>query len=250
MKKLFEKDESIFAIVLIVIYVVGSSVMQRISAQIDIQFLAEVMFNMTLSTVLLVFIIKNKLTEHVGLCKPQISAAKMLFYIPLLMIALSGGIIFGFAPQFSPVELALRVLMMIFVGFLEEIIFRGFLFKGMAKTNVKSAIIVSSVTFGIGHIVNLLNGYDLMKNIIQIIFAVAVGFLLVIIFVRTESLVFCILFHALNNSLSGFASAEKLIAAVGSKQATDFIILGISTAITIAYLLYVLKFTPKKEILK
>ena len=120
----------------------------------------------------------------------------------------------------------------------------------MAKTNVKSAIIVSSVTFGIGHIVNLLNGYDLMKNIIQIIFAVAVGFLLVIIFVRTESLVFCILFHALNNSLSGFASAEKLIAAVGSKQATDFIILGISTAITIAYLLYVLKFTPKKEILK
>ncbi len=70
-------------------------------------------------------------------------------------------------------------MMMIFVGFLEEIIFRGFLFRGIAKDNLKEAVIISSVTFGIGHIVNLLNGYDILKNSIQIVFAVAVGFMLV-----------------------------------------------------------------------
>lgn len=45
---------------------------------------------------------------------------------------------------------------MINIGFLEEIIFRGILYKSIEKDNKKLAIIISSVTFGIGHIVNLL----------------------------------------------------------------------------------------------
>ena len=35
-------------------------------------------------------------------------------------------------------------MMMIFVGFLEEIIFRGFLFRGIAKDNLKEAVIISN----------------------------------------------------------------------------------------------------------
>ena len=74
MKKLFDKSEVTFAIVLIVAYVVGSSLMQRVSAMIGIQFLAEAVFNLILSIVLLVFIFKNKLTEHLGLCKSEVKA--------------------------------------------------------------------------------------------------------------------------------------------------------------------------------
>lgn len=40
---------------------------------------------------------------------------------------------------------------MLCVGFLEEMIFRGLLFEAIAKENVKKAIIISSVTFGIRH---------------------------------------------------------------------------------------------------
>ena len=64
---------------------------------------------------------------------------------------------------------------MINVGFLEEIIFRGFLFKMMKKDNVKSAIIVSSITFGIGYIVNLLNGADFIPSLLQVFYAIAIG---------------------------------------------------------------------------
>ncbi len=60
---------------------------------------------------------------------------------------------------------------------MEEVIFRGFLFKAICKTNVKQAIIISSVTFGFGHIVNLLNGRDIPETLIQICYAVAIGFL-------------------------------------------------------------------------
>ncbi|MBQ5562407.1 MAG: CPBP family intramembrane metalloprotease [Clostridia bacterium] len=139
--------------------------------------------------------------------------------------------------------------MMFGVGFLEEIIFRGFLFRGMAKDGLKSAVIVSAVTFGIGHIVNLLNGYDITKNIIQIVFAVAVGFLLVMIFVRTGSLIACIVFHALNNSCTGFASCDLLKNAVGENNA-EWVLLGVCLVITALYFLYIWKFIPNKNALK
>ncbi|MBD5536303.1 MAG: CPBP family intramembrane metalloprotease [Lachnospiraceae bacterium] len=60
------------------------------------------------------------------------------------------------------------------VGFIEEVIFRGFLFKALAENNVKSAVIISSVTFGLGHLVNLFNGsgMDLINNLCQICFAI------------------------------------------------------------------------------
>ena len=71
---------------------------------------------------------------------------------------------------------------MLNIGFIEEIIFRGFLFKMMAKDGLKSAIIVSSLTFGLGHIVNLLNGADFIPTLMQVCYAVSIGYLFVVIF--------------------------------------------------------------------
>lgn len=55
---------------------------------------------------------------------------------------------------------AVSLLMMVnlaVAGYVEEIVFRGFLFWAMAKDNPRSAIIVSAITFGAGHVVNLAN---------------------------------------------------------------------------------------------
>lgn len=101
---------------------------------------------------------------------------------------------------------------MLCVGFLEEVIFRGFLFKALAKDNVKMAIIVSSITFGLGHILNLFNGsgMDLIANLCQIVGAVACGFLFVIIFYRGGSLIPCIIAHSVNNAVGVFANEAEL----------------------------------------
>lgn len=101
---------------------------------------------------------------------------------------------------------------MLCVGFLEEVIFRGLLFKAIAKDNIKSAVVLSSVTFGIGHIINLFNGsgMELVNNLCQIVFAIAVGFLLVMIFYRGGSLLPCILVHSAINTLGTFASDAGL----------------------------------------
>ena len=81
------------------------------------------------------------------------------------------------------------------VGVIEEVIFRGFLFKAMCKDNIKLAVFISSITFGMGHIVNLLNGKDLIATLLQICYASAIGFLFTIIFYKGKSLLPCIITH-------------------------------------------------------
>jgi membrane protease YdiL (CAAX protease family) len=82
----------------------------------------------------------------------------------------------------------------------------------MAENGIKSAVTVSSITFGMGHIINLINGSgaELLPNILQVIYATAAGFMLVMIFHKTGSLIPCILFHGLFNALSVFAEESVL----------------------------------------
>ena len=240
MKKLFEKNEVTFAVILIVVYVVGSSIMQGVSESLGKQYLAEMVFHIVMSVAVFVFIKKNDLMKYLGLCSPEVPAGKMLFYIPLLLPAVM-PIFFGVGLKYSPMEMVFRTVSMIGVGFLEEIIFRGFLFKGICKSSVKRAIVISSVTFAIGHIVNLLNGYDIVRNVIQIVYAVAVGFLLVFIFYRTGSLIMCIVFHALNNSLTAFSTTDW-----GEASALNMILLAVRLAIMVGYTIYIIKFIPKR----
>ena len=93
---------------------------------------------------------------------------------------------------------------MLNVGFIEELIFRGYLFKMMEKDNVKTATAVSSITFGIGHIINLFNGAELVPTLLQVCYAMSIGYLFVVIFRKSKSIVPCIIAHSVNNALSIF----------------------------------------------
>ena len=105
---------------------------------------------MILRIVLFVFIRRNGLQKQYGLCRSPIPARCFLYYVPLVILA-SGNLWNGAALICSPAETVCRVVCMLCVGFLEEVIFRGLLFTAIARNNIKSAVIISSVTFGIGH---------------------------------------------------------------------------------------------------
>ena len=101
---------------------------------------------------------------------------------------------------------------------------------------------ISSVTFGIGHIVNLLNGRDIPETILQICYAVAIGFLFTILFLRGKSLWPCILTHSAINSLSAFANdggAPGWYGIAGSA----FLCL-----VSLAYVWYILRATKKEQV--
>ena len=207
LKKLYEKSEIWFAVAWIIAYVVLASTGDNISADLGIDKIVTLPVLIAMSAILYLFVRKNSLTEKYGLCKCQLPAAKMLYYIPLLVL-LTANLWYGVAMNMSPLETVLYVLSMFCVGFLEELIFRGLLFQAMAKDGVKTAIIVSSMTFGIGHIVNLINGSgaELLPNLLQVMYAVAIGFAFVMIYCRTKSLMPCIVTHSVFNGLSAFAN--------------------------------------------
>lgn len=131
----------------------------------------------------------------------------------------------------------LSVISMCFVGFLEELIFRGFLFKSMAKTNLKAAVIVSSLTFGMGHAINLLMGAPLVATLLQLVYASAVGFCYTAIFLASGSIWLCIISHAVVNSCSVFLSQPTGI--------MQIIIAAVQTVIGVVYGLWLLKRMPK-----
>ena len=64
------------------------------------------------------------------------------------------------------------------------------------------------MTFGIGHIVNLINGSgaELPSNLLQVTYAIAIGFAFVMIYYKTKSLLPCIFTHSIFNGLSAFSN--------------------------------------------
>ncbi len=211
MKKLYEKNEQAFAIVWIVVYCVLQSFANPINKKIGIEYSANAIFCILQTIILFTFIRKNNLQERYGLCKSPVPACRFLYYVPLFILA-TGNLWNGVAVNYSLSEAVCRIACMLCVGFLEEVIFRGFLFVALAKDNVKSAIIISSVTFGVGHLINLFNGsgMDLADNLCQVCFAIAVGFLLVTIFYRGKSLFPCIIVHSAINTLSTFSNTADI----------------------------------------
>ena len=240
MKKLYEKNELTFAIAWIVVYCVLQSLANPLNEVIGVAYAASAAFCVLQAIVLFAFIRKNGLQKRYGLCGSSVPAWRFLYYVPLLVLA-SGNLWNGIAVNYSAAETACRVVCMLCVGFLEEVIFRGLLFVAIAKDNVKSAIIISSVTFGIGHIINLFNGsgMDLVSSLCQIVFAVAVGFLLVTIFYRGGSLLPCILVHAAINTLGTFANDA------GLTVEAHLLHLAVLIAITVAYTLLLTRTLPK-----
>ena len=240
--KLYEQSELAFALLWIIIYCVSNSIGNVLSDMIEINSSITFGINAILTTVMLLWIKKNTFYKKYGLCKTQVQASKFLWYVPLI-IFVSHNLWLGINLNVSMLDMIFYIANMIAVGLLEELIFRGFLFKAMAKDNVNMAIIISSVTFGIGHILNLFNGsgMELVANMCQIAGAIACGFLFVIIFHRGGSLVPCIIAHIVNNAINIFSNEAAM---TNQKM---IVIASVNLIIVITYILVLLRTVPKEK---
>ena len=168
MHKLYEKKEILFAVLWIALYcVILGTIRGNFGDDSICMLLALVVFTAGITA----FVKVNHLEEKYGLAGWPKDMKKFLFFIPMWLLA-AGNIWGGFAPApaYGGSSLVYAVLSMILVGFVEEMIFRGFLFRAMLSNNrTTPAIIVSAVTFGMGHIVNLLNGQAGFETVMQII---------------------------------------------------------------------------------
>ena len=245
LKKLYDKSRIWFAVAWIIAYCVLMSVGDSLSAGIGIEKAVTLPIGILLSAFLLLFLKKNGLFEAYGLCAPKTSAKSMLYYVPLLVI-LSTNLWYGVTLHYGALETALYILSMLCVGLLEEVIFRGLLFETMRKDGIKSAVIVSSVTFGIGHIINLINGSgaELLPNLLQVVYATAAGFMFVMIYYKSGSLLACIAAHGVFNAFSVFADEAN---ASGEMRILSAVLLTVIAGAYAVYLAWTVKTNDKGE---
>ena len=199
MIKFFEKQEPIFCILLIAFYIIVNLYSIQNFGVFNYK---SAIINTIFSILLIMLMIILKKTKYYGLTKVK-NPKKYMYFFPLLFIV-TVNLWNGFNINNSTEEIIFYMFNMINVGFIEEIIFRGFLFRLLAQDNIKSAIWISSITFGVGHVINLLNGANLLPTLMQICYAISIGYLFVIIFYKSKSLIPCIITHSLFNSLAIF----------------------------------------------
>lgn len=208
MRKLYEKREVLFAVLWIIAYCM---VMAAIKGNFGWDSVWMLLALLAFAAGITAFVKSNHLDGKYGLTGWPGDMKRYLYFIPMWILA-TGNLWDGFALSYRGAGLVIAVLSMILVGYVEEMIFRGFLFKGMLSEGKPApAVIISSLTFGMGHIVNLFTGQANFETMIQIIFAVSWGFILTLVFYTSGSLIPCIIAHAMIDAFSLFGADNPLV---------------------------------------
>ncbi len=211
MKKLYNKSQLGFFILWIGIYILLQNLGYSLSDKIGTAWSATAALNLAMALFLYGWIRKQGLLEYYGLCRLKVPAAAMLWFLPLIVLS-TGNLWNGTAAALPVWDTVFYLVCMGCVGFLEEILVRGFLFQYLKKESVKQAVVISTVSFSVAHILNLFSkgGMEVADNLFQIAGALCVGFLYAVILLRGKSLWPCILSHCAINMLSVFARREGL----------------------------------------
>jgi len=231
MRKLYEKDEIMFAVLWILLYCFS---LNPIRGNLGDESIWMTIVLLVIAALATVFIKKNRLEKKYGLTGWPQNTKRYLFFIPMWILA-TGNLWGGLGIAYDGIGQVFAVVSMILVGYVEEVIFRGFLFKALiSKNGIKPAIIISSVTFGLGHIINLLSGHASLETVIQVFFAIGWGFIFTIVFYKCQSLIPCIIAHSLIDVFSLFVNETH-------NDMTGRIYMGVTILVAIVYGIYLAK---------
>ncbi len=112
----------------------------------------------------------------------------------------------GLFHQTEPTYLALVfTIATIITATLEEIVFRGIILLALlqnlpnTKKGIIMSIIISSILFGLTHAINIGNGLSLYDGVLQIGYSTFMGIIWAMVFIKTRSIWYPIILHALYN---------------------------------------------------
>ena len=229
-----EKKPILHAMLWIMVYIVGVNFSDGFEAQTGIPNLVTALFLLALSVILIVHLKRNGWVERFGLKRMiKTDIKQVLYFIPLILLVLI-QYVKGLNPSLTTKEIMICCLLMMGVGFVEELLFRGFLYQAIeSRSGVKRAVLISGATFGIGHIVNLMRGYGYVEQIGQIIVAIAIGIALALLVALTRNIVPGIIFHILFNISGSVTNSEIRI---------DAMLVILIAVISLGYAFYLSKF--------
>lgn len=225
MIEFYRKNGVLFSVICIVVYVLVCGNLRVMGDDSPAMTAGLVV----LAAALLAFVVRHGLAGELGLSAWAKNSRQMLYFLPLWIVS-TGNLWGGVATHYEGMGLLCSVVSFALIGFVEELVFRGFLFREMLKSgDPHVAVAVSSITFGMGHIVNLLTGQGGIDTLVQVVFAIAMGFIFTFVYYKGGSLLPCIVAHSMIDVLSVFA---------GGSSADDGIYIVVTVAIAILYCWY------------
>lgn len=231
MKKLYATNAVWHSLVWLALYLILNTISDNLASALQANFhLVTAIPNLVLAAICLWYLRATGISEEIGLLtKPTEKAPVMLYYLPLLALPFF-SLTYGINTSLSVTEVFLLFAMYSAVGFMEEIIFRGLMFKALAKKwNRYAAVVFISLTFAIGHIVSMVaiaqSGSD---TVLQIINAGVVGFMFMAVILASGNLTMCVVAHVLYNFLANISLANR----------TDMTMILFNTVITALYFVY------------
>ena len=154
----------------------------------------------------------TKLSSKVD--RPGLRPLYAILVYPIVGIAASTFILLEGAADRSAFEvLAIVLILNFFVGLSEELLFRGFLFGGLRQRfRLINAIILSSIAFGLLHLINAGAGQSLTETAFQIVMAATLGALFCGLVLQSNSIWPAIVMHMVWNgyAMMGIATTEDI----------------------------------------
>lgn len=212
MKRLYEKNEVRHFLVWLAIYLGVGIVVINIGAAVGISEHDVVALPLlALAVVMLVYLHRTGIGAEIGLgTPPAVPAPRMWFYLPLLLLV-GMPLTSGLRHDLAALAVGAIVVHYVAVGFLEEVLFRGLLLRAMLnKRRPVWAVVISALTFGIGHVVSLLIGQSAQDTVWQIINATFVGLIFTLVVIATASLTMVIIAHMLYNIIAALSEVSAV----------------------------------------
>lgn len=114
----------------------------------------------------------------------------------------------------AKINIVIAIISSVFIGIMEELIFRSFLCRSIEQMSDKNkAIIISSLIFGCLHLVNIGN-YPLIYVLLQVLYAFAIGIAFSVVFYKGKSILPCAIIHIVVDFFGAFESKPIFIAEV------------------------------------
>lgn len=192
-------------VIWVILYGIMYSVSEKYSKSFGATHLLTLFTTMLYIVVLFIFLKKRNRLSAFGLCLPKcFRITDIGWLVPLL--AMSFANIYFQRDQTIFKNSWIMFILMLLTVFLEELLFRGYLLAYLLEhygaINKWIVMIVSSVLFGMFHIVNLFQGANILYTLVQMACACGIGLCLCVLVLKYKSILPGTIIHYLINITS------------------------------------------------
>ncbi len=198
------KRNGVLAVILFIVYLSQNILRNILVNMLSINELVATLITVMFFGALAIFLVKKD-----NYFKVRYTSKTCITYIIIVTLILSVINLFPFDLSIGITTLSV-FLTMLFVGLMEELIFRGCIYKICAeKWGALKAVVFSSVLFGFIHIINILQD-DMVMVVLQIIYATCIGVVYAMVMYKEQGIILCILAHAIINIAGNLGTTETV----------------------------------------